>query len=212
MVKGKKMEKESGSAIILAILLLSVFTALSMNMYYLSEKKGERAVIKAQSKKSESRIDVNVGLAYYENAIAQEMFTNNNINLRRTVDWEVSTSENSDFFTRAIDGNLATANAGVFDSATGIFTDLTKMVDILLNGASSIGGYKFEVETINGKIITREYVKDIVVLGPYKDKDSYSTEFQFMENRFVYLARFEEVSPGVEEFRLSQLNIEAAKE
>ena len=44
----KKKSRERGSAIILAILLLSFFMALSLNMFFIAQKKSERAGVKAK--------------------------------------------------------------------------------------------------------------------------------------------------------------------
>ena len=38
-----KKDSENGSAIVLAILLLSFFMALSLNMFFIAQKKSERA-------------------------------------------------------------------------------------------------------------------------------------------------------------------------
>lgn len=59
-------KKNKGSAIILAILLLAFFMALTLSMYFMAEKKSERAGIKSRGTKVLSSIDSGSSIAYYE--------------------------------------------------------------------------------------------------------------------------------------------------
>ncbi|BDU49579.1 hypothetical protein [Haliovirga abyssi] len=64
------MKREKGSAIILAILILSFFMALSMNMFYISRQKANKATIKIKGNKVLSKIDVGASLGALEYATA----------------------------------------------------------------------------------------------------------------------------------------------
>lgn len=72
----KKKSRERGSAIILAILLLSFFMALSLNMFFIAQKKSERAGVKAKGVKVLSTIDGGAAIAYYELKKASDYVTN----------------------------------------------------------------------------------------------------------------------------------------
>lgn len=60
------MKRDNGSAIILAILLLTFAMALSLNMFYMAQKKSERAGSKKKGIKIESNIDGGSSIAYFE--------------------------------------------------------------------------------------------------------------------------------------------------
>lgn len=192
MVKGIGMEKERGSAIILAILLLSVFTALSMNMYYLVEKKGERAVAQAVAKQTLARLDKNIGFAYYETAVAHEMSTEKRVDHRRTFSWPISTTEVSDFFMKVINGNLTTANSvsdfDQSDPSDRIFYGLTsaRRLTSADGTTTSIGGYKI----VKDETDLKEYKKEVNLVGPYKDATATSTDanYIFEKNRLIFVA------------------------
>lgn len=64
--------KKKGSAIILAVLLLSFFTAIALAVFYLGEKKGERAYLKVQGEEVSNDIDMGSTLAYYEAYMAEQ--------------------------------------------------------------------------------------------------------------------------------------------
>ncbi len=64
--------KENASAIVLAILMLAFFMALSLNMYYLTQKKGERAAAKAEGVAVTGQIDGGSSLGYYELFMADQ--------------------------------------------------------------------------------------------------------------------------------------------
>lgn len=72
----KKNGREKGSAIILAILLLSFFMALSLNMFFIAQKKSERAGVKAKGVKVLSTIDGGAAIAYFELRKASDYVTN----------------------------------------------------------------------------------------------------------------------------------------
>ncbi len=74
-MKNRKRNSEEGSAIILAILLLAFFMALSMNMYFLAQKKSERAGVKAKGVKVLSNIDGGASIGYYELSRASKFVT-----------------------------------------------------------------------------------------------------------------------------------------
>ena len=69
------MDKERGSAMVLAILLLSFFMALSLNMWFLSQKKAQRAGDKIIGNKVLTDIDGSSTLGYYEFYLATEYLT-----------------------------------------------------------------------------------------------------------------------------------------
>lgn len=70
------MDKKKGSAIVLAILLLSFFMALSLNMWYVSQKKAQRAGDIIQGNRVLMDIDAASTLGYYELYIATEYMVN----------------------------------------------------------------------------------------------------------------------------------------
>jgi hypothetical protein len=72
----KKIDKEKGSAIILAILVLAFFMALSMNMFFLAQTKSERAGVKARGVRVLSNIDGGASIGYYELSRASNLVTN----------------------------------------------------------------------------------------------------------------------------------------
>lgn len=67
------MNKNKGSAIILAILLLSFFMALTMSMYFMAEKKAERAGLKSKGTRVLAGIDSGSSVAYYELSLANHL-------------------------------------------------------------------------------------------------------------------------------------------
>lgn len=71
----KNKNREDGSAIILAILVLAFFMALSMNMFFLAQKKSERAGVKARGVKVLSNIDGGASMGYYELSRASNFVT-----------------------------------------------------------------------------------------------------------------------------------------
>lgn len=75
-MKNRFKNMEEGSAIILAILVLAFFMALSLNMYFLATKKSERAGVKAKGVKVLSNIDGGASIGYYELSRASNMVTN----------------------------------------------------------------------------------------------------------------------------------------
>ena len=72
----KKIDKEKGSAIILAILVLAFFMALSMNMFFMAQKKSERAGVKAKGVRVLSNISGGASIGYYELSRASNFVTN----------------------------------------------------------------------------------------------------------------------------------------
>lgn len=66
------MNKKKGSAMVLAILLLSFFMALSLNMWFISQKKAQRAGDKVIGNKVLTDIDGSSTLGYYEFYLATE--------------------------------------------------------------------------------------------------------------------------------------------
>lgn len=70
-----KKEGEQGSAIILAILLLAFFMALSMNMFFIAREKSKNAGVKAAGVRVLSNIDGGASVGYYELALASNYVT-----------------------------------------------------------------------------------------------------------------------------------------
>ncbi|TDT69791.1 hypothetical protein EV215_1330 [Hypnocyclicus thermotrophus] len=70
-MNNKKIEK-NGSALILVILLLSFFMAISLNLLYMSEEKGKRAGYKIVGQKHLSYIDESSSIGYYELYLADK--------------------------------------------------------------------------------------------------------------------------------------------
>ncbi|WP_319371429.1 hypothetical protein [uncultured Ilyobacter sp.] len=64
--------KKKGSAIVLAVLLLSFFTAIALAVFYLGGKKGERAYLKVQGEDVSNDIDMGATLAYYDAYMAEQ--------------------------------------------------------------------------------------------------------------------------------------------
>jgi hypothetical protein len=64
--------KKRGSAIILAVLLLSFFTAIALAVFYLGGKKGERAYLKVQGEEVSNDIDMGATLGYYDAYISEQ--------------------------------------------------------------------------------------------------------------------------------------------
>lgn len=70
------MNKKQGSAMVLAILLLSFFMALSLNMWYISQKKAQRAGDIVIGNRVLTDIDSSSTLGYYEFYLATEYMVN----------------------------------------------------------------------------------------------------------------------------------------
>lgn len=70
------MNKKQGSAMVLAILLLSFFMALSLNMWYISQKKAQRAGDIVIGNRELTDIDSSSTLGYYEFYLATEYMVN----------------------------------------------------------------------------------------------------------------------------------------
>ena len=66
------MNKKKGSAMVLAVLLLAFFMALSLNMWFISQKKAQRAGDKVLGNKVLTDIDGSSTLGYYEFYLATE--------------------------------------------------------------------------------------------------------------------------------------------
>lgn len=66
------MDKKKGSAMVLAILLLAFFMALSLNMWFISQKKAQRAGDKIIGNSVLTDIDGSSTLGYYEFFLATE--------------------------------------------------------------------------------------------------------------------------------------------
>ena len=69
------MDKKKGSAMVLAILLLAFFMALSLNMWFISQKKAQRAGDKIIGNSVLTDIDGSSTLGYYEFYLATEYMT-----------------------------------------------------------------------------------------------------------------------------------------
>lgn len=69
------MDKKKGSAMVLAILLLAFFMALSLNMWFISQKKAQRAGDKIVGNSVLTDIDGSSTLGYYEFYLATEYMT-----------------------------------------------------------------------------------------------------------------------------------------
>lgn len=70
------MNKKQGSAMVMAILLLSFFMALSLNMWYISQKKAQRAGDIVVGNRVLTDIDAASTLGYYEFYLATEYMVN----------------------------------------------------------------------------------------------------------------------------------------
>jgi hypothetical protein len=70
-MNNKKIEK-NGSALVMVILLLSFFMAISLNLLYMSEEKGKRAGYKIVGQKYLSYIDESSSIGYYELYLADK--------------------------------------------------------------------------------------------------------------------------------------------
>ncbi|WP_372714821.1 hypothetical protein, partial [Ilyobacter sp.] len=64
--------KKKGSAIVLAVLLLSFFTAIALAVFYLGGKKGERAYLKVVGENVSNNLDMGSTLAYYDAYISEQ--------------------------------------------------------------------------------------------------------------------------------------------
>ncbi len=63
--------KDKGSAIVLAVLLLSFFLSLSLNIYFIAQRKGEAAGVKVEGERITSSIDMASSLGYQELYMAE---------------------------------------------------------------------------------------------------------------------------------------------
>ena len=63
--------KRKGSSLILAVLLLGFFTAMSMNIYYISQKKAENAGDKKGGEQRTNEIDIASSIIYQEAYLAE---------------------------------------------------------------------------------------------------------------------------------------------
>lgn len=68
-----KTKKNKGSAMVLSILLLAFFMALSLNMFYITMKKGQRAGFKVKGQTVFSGIDESTTVGYHELYLAGEL-------------------------------------------------------------------------------------------------------------------------------------------
>ncbi|ADO83596.1 hypothetical protein [Ilyobacter polytropus] len=64
--------KKKGSAIVLAVLLLSFFTAISLAVFYLGGKKGERAYLKVIGEEVSNDVDMGSSIAYYDAYVSEQ--------------------------------------------------------------------------------------------------------------------------------------------
>ena len=64
--------KRKGSAIVLAVLLLSFFTAIALAVFYLGGKKGERAYLKVIGEEVSNDVDMGSSIAYYDAYVSEQ--------------------------------------------------------------------------------------------------------------------------------------------
>jgi len=188
-------KKKRGSALILAILILSFFMALTMNMYYMAQKKSERAGIKSLGIKSLGEINFGSALGMYEYRLSQwfeqgvtegigdteqaDKLYNETTNIVPTPpeDAPVRLSDFSDFFT----SEVTRASISITDDA-GV-ERVYPTVDVTLTTSHlSVGGYRLQTPGIT----RATYLKKIRIVGTEERKGNTKYEIQNMEYNLIY--------------------------
>lgn len=168
-----KRLKEQGSAMVLAVLILAFFMTLSLNMYFLAEKKAQRAGVKSEGTVILSDIDASSTLGYYELFLASEYLTKGFYNNMSKTDFEgwiagtnlttpigIKINNPSHYFSNFVSGTIAgTTGTGVITTQAGINLVETREWDVVDNNLEelwedydkkSIGGYKISGLEIAG--------------------------------------------------------------
>jgi len=68
--------KKKGSALVFSVLMLTFFLAISLNTYFLTQKKAQRAGVKVQGEVATNNIDIASSLGYQELLIAENFVRN----------------------------------------------------------------------------------------------------------------------------------------
>ncbi len=175
-----KKLKEQGSAMVLAVLILAFFMTLSLNMYFLAEKKAQRAGVKSEGTVILSDIDASSTLGYYELFLASEYLTKgfySNLNKTQFENWingtysitpvGIKINNPSHYFSNYISGTVyGTTGTGFITTQAGINLIETREWDVNDNNLEelwedynkkSIGGYKISELKIAGTDILLTY-------------------------------------------------------
>lgn len=152
------MNKKKGSAIVLAILLLSFFMALSLNMWYVSQKKSQRAGDIVKGNRVLMDIDAASTLGYYEFYLATEYMVNGFVTSPVAVDgYVLPTTDGAFKYYNASTDTFSTTVEGInIDNERQYFGSY-----ISTSGAlSSNGNALLKAETISsGKVKSRDWDK-----------------------------------------------------
>ncbi len=168
-----KKFKEQGSAMVLAVLILSFFMTLSLNMYFLAEKKAQRAGVKSEGTVILSDIDASSTLGYYELYLASEYLTKgfyNNMTQLQFSNWidgtylvtpvGIKINNPSHYFSSYVDGVVEGVTAtGIIIAQEAIDNISSREWDVTEDNIKelwgkynrkSIGGYKISSLKIGG--------------------------------------------------------------
>lgn len=183
------MEKEKGSAIILAILILSFFMALSMNMFYISRKKADKATMKIKGNKVLSNIDVgaSLGALEYATAVSYEQpgivkdAINNNL--------DILLKRYREYFTDRIDTNTYANGGAIYNLALSHFEDNRNNIDNTTNADG-------KPDTTETKRICEENAKNFSI-GKYRyEKAPTQIAYPANNNNFKINYKKEVIIPG----------------
>ncbi|MGM0509264.1 MAG: hypothetical protein ACQERZ_08925 [Fusobacteriota bacterium] len=188
------MEKERGSALILAILVLSFFMALTMNMYYMAEKKAERSGIKALGIKSLGQINLGSSLGVYEYRMSQNyeqgvtpgsiveatalysLATTSGLGV--TTDDAIRLSNFADFFTSIL--SQGSPDTTTDSAVSRLYDDVNTALTHSIISNRSVGGYR-PVQLVDDEVT---YYKRILIEGT--DSNDKHDVIQHMEYQITY--------------------------
>ncbi len=147
--------KKKGSALVFSILMLTFFLAISLNTYFLTQKKAQRAGVKVQGEVTTNNIDIASSLGYQELLIA-ENFVRNGF-LYSGAHPSISGNFNNNTYTQT-DGNFF-----YLDLSTGFYKSGEKYAGIQLNNFIDYfsSQWDYTAGTVAGqKLILGEEISD----------------------------------------------------
>ncbi len=168
------MDKKKGSAMVLAILLLAFFMALSLNMWFISQKKAQRAGDKIVGNSVLTDIDGSSTLGYYEFYLATEYMTKGFVTFISTGTYTVPTSTT----TYAVGGvPISTTIEGIWlENEKQYFASYLKNRGTLSTSANAI----LNTDSISGGALTRDWevtggaiVEELWEAGDWASQESF---------------------------------------
>ena len=220
-------KKKRGSALILAILILSFFMALTMNMYYMAQKKSERAGIKSKGIKSLGEINFGSALGMYEYRLSQwfeqgvtegvvgstteqadELYNlTTKIVPTPPLHAPVRLSDFSDFFTseETVPAILALPGVPAQDTQTVRVYSTVNMA--LVTSDLSIGGYRLQTPGA----IEVTYLKKIRIMGTEKFDGTDKNKIQNMQYNLIYIENIQTTGINIDAASATEINAERIK-